>query len=278
MRKGGKSTRTIELKSMRLVDIPPNQNMIFYAAKQGRNNHTRVESENYRIDKNTVDFEKPLVFEYEFPKMMRGKKTAPLRISFRMENPSVARSSGGFKRYGIVEIDITQHVLDNNFVIKSLLTDCDFNTYLVATLALPKGMPWQLERAGNTDDVSTSLTGSDSASDPVTSFASLSTSFASNSTSRTAVDSLAQSLALKGIKNNNERSYRSVSLIEESSFNGLSLSLTGLTPPSMIHPVSQDSMYATVPVPVSYDRFQELEKQINELLAPIINNREEATL
>lgn len=268
-RSGHRSTRTIELKSMRLVDIPPNQNPVFYAAKQARNN-CRVESESYHIDKNTVDFEKGLVFEYDFPKAPHGKKTAPLRISFRMENPS-----GAFKRYGIVEIDVTQHILDNNFMIKSILTDCDFNTYLVAVLSLPKGMPWQLERAGGSDEVgSTSHTGSDSASDPVTVYSTLSTSFASNSTSRVAADSIAQSLALKAMKT--ERSYRSVSIIDETALNGISLSLTGITPPSLMPPVVSDS--ATLPVPISQDRLHELEKQINELLAPIINNREEGAL
>jgi hypothetical protein len=125
----------IHLNDMRLTNVPPNQCLIFLKCKQGR---TGFESRKYPILGNTVIFAEPLIFDYEMPHDLRAHHPKPLRLSFRMENPS----SSGFTRYGIAEFDVMQCIVDSEFELHLLLSDCAYNTYFRATLVLPEGSPF----------------------------------------------------------------------------------------------------------------------------------------
>jgi hypothetical protein len=72
--------------------------------KQGR---TGSESRKYPIVRNIVLFSEPLLFDYEMPRDPCAHHPKPLRLSFRLENPS----NSGFTRYGIVELDLRQYMI-----------------------------------------------------------------------------------------------------------------------------------------------------------------------
>ena len=268
---------TIELADMKLVDIPPAQNLVFFAAKQGRE---RVESDKYPIEKTTVNFTKPFLFSYEFPKTPKGRRTDPLRISFRLEHQA---SFSGFKRYGIVELDLTQCYLEDATKIRVLLSECAYNTYLVCELRFPNGPPYnELIRVfSSLDDISMSISeGSEaSAYQSITtqpSIASVSTGSSTGAmslaemtmSSMNLAKNLTASVSAKGSQAMLAEVSRSLS--GQSGQSGQSGSTTsgGLRNP----------IYETSPVKIPYERFLELEKQVNELLAPIINNQDEVTM
>jgi hypothetical protein len=120
----------ISLVNMRLIDIPPCESLVFVKFKQGRRGD---QSQKFPIVKSTVCFTDPLLFDYEM-----GRHSKPLRLSFRFENPHNAR----FTRYGVVEIDVMQRIIDCNFAIRILLSDCSYNTYFTATLHVPGEAPF----------------------------------------------------------------------------------------------------------------------------------------
>jgi hypothetical protein len=55
-----------------------------------------------------------------------------------METPS----SSGFTRYGVVEIDVMQCLLDARADVRALLQECAYNTHFAATLSAPEGSPF----------------------------------------------------------------------------------------------------------------------------------------
>jgi hypothetical protein len=120
---------------MKLIDIPPHQSLVFAKFKQGR---TGGRSRQYPIVKTTVFFAEPLLFDYEMPSDPLSRHPKPLRLSFRFED----WRNSHFKRYGIAELDVMQHILAGQFNIKILLSDCSYNTYFTAQLQLPEGSPF----------------------------------------------------------------------------------------------------------------------------------------
>jgi hypothetical protein len=120
---------------MRLIDIPPHQSLVFMRFKQGRVGGC---SKKLPIVNHTVTFAEPLAFDYKMPQNPSARHPKPLRLSFRFENVY----NSGFTRYGIAEIDVMQRILDNDFSIRILLSDCSYNTYFVATLTVPGGSPF----------------------------------------------------------------------------------------------------------------------------------------
>lgn len=262
----------IELADMKLIDIPPTQNLVFFAAKQGRE---RVESDKYPIEKTTVTFTKPLVFAYNFPKNPKGKHTDPLRISFRLENPSAFSS---FKRYGIVELDITQCYLEDATKLRVLLSDCAYNTYLVCELRFPNGPPYNemIRMFTSLDDISVSI--SEGSEVPSITSGGTSTTMGSGGSmgSSTGTISLAEmtmsSMSLAKSLTVSASSRGSQAVLPE-----LSKSISGQSG-SGASGGTRNPLYESLPVKINYDRFLELEKQVNELLAPIINDQDEVTM
>jgi hypothetical protein len=96
---------------MHLIDIPPHQSLLFVKIKQGR---TGWKSNKFPVGKSTVALPEPIFFDYEFPSDPFTRHTKPLRLSFRFETSHHA----GFTRYGIVELDLTQAILDCQFDLK----------------------------------------------------------------------------------------------------------------------------------------------------------------
>jgi hypothetical protein len=202
----------IRLDDMQLINIPPTQCLIFMKYKQGR---TGSESRKYPISGNDVIFAEPLIFDYEMPHERHAHHPKPLRLSFRMENPS----SSGFTRYGIVELDLMQYTLDGEFNVRVLLADCAYNTYFLAKLQLPEGPPF--------------LTAASEAA-------------VEDATGNSLADSIpmmrprAGSLAASGSQGSSSSS-------------------------------SSTQLFERSPVPISRERFDQLEKQVDLMLAGIIN-------
>jgi hypothetical protein len=45
-------------------------------------------------------------------------------------------------RYGVVHVDVMQHILEGKSDIRILLSNCSYNTYLTANLHFPQGLPF----------------------------------------------------------------------------------------------------------------------------------------
>jgi hypothetical protein len=216
----GTGKTKIYLNDMKLVDIPPNQSLLFLRYKQGR---AGSESRKYPIIRNFVIFAEPLIFDYDMPLNPESHHPKPLRLSFRLENGS----NSGFTRYGVAELDIMQYLIDRQFEIRVLLSECSYNTYFIAKLQVPEGNPFSsldslsfFESSGEGGTVSS----------------------APPSTTR-------RTSALSG----------SQSHVSSSSSNSMHL-------------------FETAPVKVSREKFDQLEKQVDLMLAGIINADDDRTL
>jgi hypothetical protein len=120
---------------MRLIDIPPMNSLLFVKAKQG---HRGIQTQKYPVEKTSVIFAEPLLFDYALPRDPSAHRCKPLRLSFRRETSS----RPGFVRFGICEINILEMVLAGQSEIRLLLTECVYNTYFMGKLVLPEGSPY----------------------------------------------------------------------------------------------------------------------------------------
>jgi hypothetical protein len=218
---GSASVAKIHLNDMKLVDIPPTQSLVYLRYKQGRSG---AETRKYPILRNSVSFAEPIIFDYEMPSDRHSHHPKPLRLSFRMENPS----NSGFTRYGIVELDVMQCILDSQFDLRFLLSECSYNTYFVAKLELPEGSPFpssprSVEFLESTDASSPSSSGPPSTSRNVSHPVSVLSQVSSSSSTST-------------------------------------------------------MLFETAPVKVSREKFDQLEKQVDIMLAGIINGEDERGL
>jgi hypothetical protein len=143
-KKSGKGKKVwIQISNMRLIDVPPNQCLMFLKAKQGR---TGAATKKYAIVKNSVLFAEPLRLEYELPADGSARPVKPLRLSFRFENPS----NSGYTRYGIVELDVAKCLSEGMTRIEMLLSECTYNSYFIALLGLCElGQPTGVTRSSS---------------------------------------------------------------------------------------------------------------------------------
>ena len=121
---------TVILSDMELIDIPPLQNKFYIKAKQAG---TEFTTDSIQVVKNTVKWPNPIKIDCEVP-LDSTKRGTPLRLSFRYENAS----GSGFSRLGIVELAVTDLIINSNQKesqkIHHLLTNCKYNTYFDAKL------------------------------------------------------------------------------------------------------------------------------------------------
>jgi hypothetical protein len=166
------------LTDMKLIDIPPSQNLLYLKVKQGG---TGAETRKYPIVRNSVVFKEPLLFEYEMPRSPNSRHPKPLRLSFRLENPL----SSGFTRYGIAELDIMQLILDGASEVRVLLPVCSYNTWFTADFQLPEGSPFphKASAPASTDSQMTASWSDTSDASPSLSFSSVSERSSSSSNS-----------------------------------------------------------------------------------------------
>jgi hypothetical protein len=73
-----------------------------------------------------------------FGQLEKSHHPKPLRLSFRVENSS----NSGFTRSGIAELDIIQYLLDRQFEIRVLLSECSYNTYFIPKLQVSEASPF----------------------------------------------------------------------------------------------------------------------------------------
>jgi hypothetical protein len=179
----GSGRTKILLTDMKLIDIPPSQNLLYLKVKQGR---TGAETRKFPIVKNSVSFKEPLLFEYEMPRRPTSRNPKPLRLSFRVENPL----SSGFTRYGIAELDIMQLILDGASEIRVLLPVCSYNTWFTANFQLPEGSPFPREAAAPapTDNIAQPSWSNTSDVSPTSSVSSVSEKSSSSSNSNRLYD------------------------------------------------------------------------------------------
>jgi hypothetical protein len=207
----------LELRDMRLTDIPPMHNLLFLKVKQGR---SFVRTRKFPIEKSRVNFEEPIIFDYALPCDSRAHHPKPLRLSFRQETST----KSGFTRFGNCEIDIMEMIVNGATEVSILLSECAYNTYFAAQLYLPGGSPFSPTRAVADDAVLNPVFATDE-------------SWSSNSSDR------AQS---------HSQSSRSGS--------DPSVQLTHF-------------LFESMPHKVTFERFRELEQQVDDLLAAIITER-----
>lgn len=140
----------IILQNIRLVDVPTRQNRMFLKIK---NCVSTVITKSYQIVNNQCEFTDSIEIEVNFPsnlikainKNSRSLKVKPIRISFRLENSS----RSGFRRYGIVMLDLLKLILENATQITSSnhiysfragLENCSEKPIFYLNIAFPQGM------------------------------------------------------------------------------------------------------------------------------------------
>jgi hypothetical protein len=204
----------IALMDMHLIDIPPMNSLLFVKAKQSRRG---IHSSKYPVEKTTVIFSEPLLFDFNLPRDPGAHRCRPLRLSFRRETSS----RSGFARYGVCEVNVLEMILTGQSEIRYLLSDCMYNTYFIGRLALPEGSPYpepELSPCPSLYRDRQSSSGSETPSDRAFSRGSQGSS--SDSSSR-----------------------------------------------------SRPSLFDSLPVKVSLERFLQLEEQVDGLLAGIVIDR-----
>jgi hypothetical protein len=174
--------------------------------------------------------------------------TEPLIFDYSLPSDSQARhpkplrlsfrfenaANSGFTRYGVCELDVMKLILEGKADIRVLLLECQFNTYFISRLTLPNGSPWP-----NLLKISPQFTPVDPVSEMLT--ASVSPPSVRAST----------------------RPHRD-----------LSVSVHTVTASSSSSNPQPVSLYDSSPIKVPIEKFQELEHQVDELLAGIINDKQ----
>ena len=177
-------------------------------------------TDSIQVVKNSVKWPKPIKIDCEVP-IDPSKRETPLRLSFRFENAS----GSGFTRLGIVEISVTNLILNSeneSQKIHQLLTNCKYNTYFDATVEIQdeRNKPKSIDR----NSVQASVTGL------------------------------------------LENEYKSVS-VKSLTTTSTTTGGTSVTFNSVINP-----LFDSCPVKITHDKFNQFEKQIDEILAQVITD------
>ncbi|OHT14968.1 hypothetical protein TRFO_14632 [Tritrichomonas foetus] len=90
----------VKIKNMKIIDIPTRSSLIYIQAKQ---THYKSKSKPVGVVKNMASWNDPIEIKCIFPKNeIKSKKKFMIRLSFRFQT----ESTSGFKRYGVVQLDI----------------------------------------------------------------------------------------------------------------------------------------------------------------------------
>lgn len=151
------------LQSLKLIDVPTRQNRVFLKAKFGSFHFT---TKPYQIKDNTVIFLEPVTIDMTIPndpKKLKSVKSA--RLSFRLENTS----GSGFTRYGIVMLNIVQHLLLNDLDIRVGLENCTEKPVFMCKIKKPSNFNHPIQQdviideselSSSSVSMSTSISGS----------------------------------------------------------------------------------------------------------------------
>lgn len=187
-----KSKKKLILKDIQLIDLPTRQNRMLVKIK---NCVSPVTTKPYPIVDNQCIFTDPVEIDVNLPKNIasvaskpRLGKVKPLRLSFRLEDPSGI----GFTRYGIAMVDLIKVAIDgttsnptyNGVVeIRMRLENCAEKPLLIMSIIFPHGfiIPNAIFHSGSISPEDSSVFLSASSLDTETSLDD--TSFAMNSTS-----------------------------------------------------------------------------------------------
>lgn len=280
----------VVLQNLKLIDVPTRQNRIFLKVKHGSFHYT---TKPYPIEKSLVTFLEPVTIEMTIPddpKKAQAVKSA--RLSFRLENTS----GSGFTRYGIVMLNIVQHLFANELNVRTGLENCTEKPVFMCTIERPSNFNHPIQQGIPIDESelsSASASMSNSMSNSITQLRRPSMKgnhvrMGSVSTKATYFDDLSSDISVPisvSPKVNFPQIRRKSQIHVSNSFNSLNKNPSNSRLPLL--PLSGESsvlsnqsssttpkpnLYDAAPAKISPERFKTLEEQIDNLLAGIIIN------
>lgn len=114
----------ITLENLKLTNIPTQNSLVFMIIKQYR---TKKNTESVKITKNEVDWTNPISLKCQMPRKI--KNATPryfLHFSVRLENAS----GNGYKKYGVVDIDLSTFFYNRETHFQTVLKHCIDNSAL----------------------------------------------------------------------------------------------------------------------------------------------------
>ena len=303
-------TRTkwkIILQNINLIDLPTRQNRMFLKIKNCVSN---VITKSYHIKNNQCEFIDPVEIEVNFPsdilkainKNSKSLKIKPLRLSFRLENSSRM----GFQRYGIVMVDLLKLILNNGEQIanqsnvRSLRTgleNCSEKPILSINFIFPSGfIPKnvilepsliQVKNDVSISPNSTSTSKSNATNNSSSQYSSPKCSQSSQNNQNTVNLFSFPALEKNSISTSNSNSnLNKISSkvkscpIPNNSISSLSIPTLSISNPTNYNSISPRNSnisdhakpLVNLPIKMTKQRYDELEGEIDNLLAGIIND------
>lgn len=299
----------ITLQNIRLTDLPTRQSRMFLKIK---NCVSTVITKSYQIKNNQCEFTDSVEIEVSFPtnlltainKNSKNLKIKPLRLSFRLENSS----RSGFQRYGIAMVDLLKLIMENNEqynesnLIRSYRTgleNCSEKPIFSVNFVFPNGfIPKNIILKPSNDEVINDISISPNST-------SISKSNVNNSSSQYSSPKCSQSSQTKSNNQNTVNMYGLPSLEKQSmststsqsnpnkvsekinscpipnnTISSISIPTMSTSSPTHFNSASSRTTKSlenrkaleNIPINMTKQRYDELEGEIDNLLAGIIND------